>query len=205
MAVPFWRRPFQADVMGISPKVAHSKFLRRKGATSRACMGKSSMRAEIRSWRTPMQTCQFHAEANLFLHRCIISCVLTGLTECMPDICPAIQHRTAACGCRNSMQLRSSMQWTSALQSRFLAGHQPARIWDNGDFHFSKAATDLQIHASHHVFLRLRFRGGADVTLTIVSARGLNAWQTGTSASRVNDWCWPSSGRGKDRQDRRGY
>jgi hypothetical protein len=65
----------------------------------------------------------------------------------------------------------------------------------------------LQTRASGHVFRRGRrhFPGGGNVTQTIVSARGLNAWQTGMSASLVNDWCWPSSGRGKDRQDRRGY
>ena len=205
MGGPSSRRRFPAAVMGILPKAAHSKSLRRKGIILRACMGKSSMHTEIRSWRTPMQTCPFHAEANSFPRRCIISCGSTELTECMPDICPAIPHRTAVFGCRNSMQLRSLIRSTSGLQSRFLAGHQPARIWGNGDFHFRKAATDSQTHASHHVFLHLRFRGGANVTQTIVSARELNAWQTGVSASLVNDWCWPSLGREKDRQDRRGY
>jgi len=207
MGGPYSRRRFPAAVMGILPKVARSKSLRRKGIIIRACMGKSSMHTEIRSWRTPMQTCQFHAEANSFPRRCIISCGLTGLTECMPDICPAIPHRTAVFGCRNSMQLRSLIRSTSALQSRFLAGLRRASIWDDGNRRFSPAVTDLQTHASRHVSLRgrLRFRGGANVTQTIVSARGLNAWQTGMSALLVNDWCWPSSGRGKDRQDRRGY
>ena len=207
MGGPYSRRRFPAAVMGILPKVARSKFLRRKGIILRPCMGKSSMHTEIRSWRTPMQTCQFQAEANLFLRQCIISCGLTELTVCMPDICPAIPRHTAVFGCRNSMQLRSLIRSTSALQSRFLAGLRLASIWDNGNRRFSPAATDLQTHASRHVSLRGRrhFRGGGNVTQTIVSGRGLKAWQTGMSASLVNDWCWPSLGRGKDRQDRRGY
>jgi hypothetical protein len=111
------RRRFLAAVMGISPKEARSKSLRRKEPIIRACTGKSSMRAETQSWRMPMQTCRFHPEENLSLRRCIISCGLMQLTECMPDICPAIPRRMDVSGCRNSMQLRFSIRLASALRS----------------------------------------------------------------------------------------
>ena len=161
----YWRRRFPVDATGISPETDHSKFWRRKGLTTRACTEKSLMRAGIRSSQTPMRTCQFHEAENLFLRRCIISCGLTELMACMPDICPAIPHRTAVFGCRNSMQLRSLIRSTSALQSRFLAGLRRASIWDDGNRRFSPAVTDLQTHASRHAFRRdrLRFRGGGNI------------------------------------------
>jgi len=118
------RRRFLAAVMGISPKEARLKSLRRKEPIIRACTAESWMRAETQSWRMPMPTCRFHPAENLSLRRCIISCGFAERTECTPDICPAIPRRTAVCGCRNSMQLRFSIRSASARRSAYLAARQ---------------------------------------------------------------------------------
>lgn len=169
-----WRRRFPAAGMDISPKEAHSRSLRRNEHIIPACMEKSSMRTEIRSWRTLMPTCRSRAEENLFRRRCIISCALTGLTECTRDICPAIPRRMAVSGCQNNMQSRSSTRLALALRLRFLAEPRRDAIWDNRNPH-SCAAIDLQTHASARDLHRLHRLGGGKVTLVIYRCRRIAA------------------------------
>jgi len=118
------RRRSPAAGMDISPKEAHSRSSRRNEPIIRACMETSSMRTEIRSWRTPMPICQCRVAANLFPRRCIFLCGLTGLTECMPGICRVIRRRTAASACPSNTRLHSLIPSVQGRQWRYLAGHR---------------------------------------------------------------------------------
>src|SRR6266481_3321480 len=130
----------------------------------------------------PTLTCRYRTEVNLFRRRCIISCALTGLTECMPAICPAILRRMAVSGCRNSMQLRSSTPSTSALRLRFLEEPRGDAIWDNRNPHSCAAAIDLQTHASARDSRHLLIPGGGEigrwwlaVVCAVLSATGVES------------------------------
>src|SRR6266516_4920572 len=112
----------------------------------------------------PMLTCPSRVEKNLFRRRCIISCVLTGLTECMRAICPAIPRRMGVSGCRNSMQSRSSTPSAKALRLQFLEDPLGDAIWDNHNPH-SCGAIDLQTHAYARDLCRLRCLGGGENAL----------------------------------------
>lgn len=123
-----WRRRFLAAATGISLEWVPLRFWRKKELTTRACTGRSSMRAETPSWRTPTPTCQSHAEGNLFRRRCIISCGSPGRMECTPDICRAIRRPMAVFECPNSMQSRFSTRSASAHRSQCLEEHRLAVI-----------------------------------------------------------------------------
>src|SRR5467141_424156 len=112
----------------------------------------------------PMLIWPSRVEENLFRRRCIISCALTELTECMRAICPAIPRRMGVSGCRNSMQLRSSTPSAKALRLQFLEEPLRDAIWDNHSPHSCAAALDLQTHDLG----RLRFLGGARRTTTML-------------------------------------
>src|SRR6267143_3152578 len=108
----------------------------------------------------PMLICPSRGEENLFRRQCIISCALTGLTECMRVICLAIPRRMGVSGCRNSTQLRSSTLSAKALRLRFLEEPLRDAISDNRNPHPCAAAIDLQTHASAHDLDRLPILGG---------------------------------------------
>ena len=152
--------------MDISPRMAHSRFLRRSEPITRACTEKLSMPAEIQSWPMPMRTCAFLREGNLSRRRCIISCGSPGPTECTPDICRAILHRTAVSACLRKTRLRSSIQSASELRSLSSERRQWAVIRTGRDRCFQDQTIDSQIHASARdlirVLVRLLRRGGRE-------------------------------------------
>ena len=108
MGVRSWRRRFRAAATDILPRRVHSRFSTKSELTTPACMEKLWMRRGTRLSPMLTRTCRFLAEENLFPRRCIISCVLTGRTGCMPDICRAILRRTAVFLCPSSTQSRFS-------------------------------------------------------------------------------------------------
>ena len=166
MAGRYWRRRFPVAVTDISPERVPSRFWRRKELTIQACTGRSSMRAEIRSWPMRTRTCQFHAAENLSRRRCTTSCDSMARTECTPAICPAIPRRTAVFACRNNMRLRCSMPSASALRLLYLAERRRDATWDNRNPHSCEAAIDSQTHGSARDLTRgsdhLRPRGGRE-------------------------------------------
>ena len=145
-------------------------------------MEKLSMRPGIRLWRTPTPTWLFLAAENLFPRQCIISCDSQELTECTPDIYPAIPRRTAVCECLSNMRSRFSIRSVLALQSLCSAGHRWGAIWGNRNPHFCGAITDLQTRASARDLPHLRRIGGDKATLIVDRCRHA-AW-TQRRASR---------------------
>ena len=148
MVARCWRRQFRVAATGISPRMAHSRFLRRSEPITRACTEKLSMPAGTPSWPMPMRTCAFLREGNLSRHRCIISCGSPGRTECTPDTCRAILHRTAVSACLRKTRLRSSIQSASELRLLCSEGRQWAVIRTGRDRCFQDQTIDSQIHAS---------------------------------------------------------
>ena len=160
-------RRFRAAVTAISPRQGHSRFWKRNEPITRASTARSSILAGTLSWLTQTRTCRSRLEENLFLRRCTTSCDSPAPTECMPGICQATLRRTAVFACRNSTQLRSSMQSTSALQSRFTEERRRGATWGNRDRHSHGALVDLEVRVSTRGFSRLRrHRGGSDKSQT---------------------------------------
>ena len=155
-----WRRQFRAAVTGISPRMAHSRFLRRSEPITRACTEKLSIRAVAPLWPTPMRTCAFLREGNLSRHRCIISCGSRGRTECTPDTCRVMLLRTAVSACLRNTRLRSSIPSASELRSVSSEGRRWAVTPTGRDRCFRDQTIDSQIHGcvrrSIHALRRLR-------------------------------------------------